>query len=397
MTDEERYSLMKKVVKKITPRSIDVLSKLNFYKRGKENSIKYDISKINEIIKKYNFPKNYNFIDEEKPTVHIKNQKYCGSCWAFSATTALAYRFHKLGIDIDLSPQYLLSCYIKNCSNGNYIIDTQLYLVKNGTTTEGCMPYSSADGETIEQCPTECKDGEELKKYYSKNAYSIFEEYNDKENYYDIVTVIMDQLINYGPVVSFISVYKDFYGLTNKEQCSNFIYSYDQHSDYIGGHAVVIVGYGFENEQFYWIIQNSWGEEFCDNGFAKIQFGQIGIEKIGFSEPYIESNSTEKEIDVKFQFNENCKLKFNVEENNTEDDYFEMTFMGVDSPYDDFYYQCGIPKINDKKEGVCNYELADLYYNHKGYYKFKDYQSLKINNIFNLDFSDLPQNQIYFY
>ena len=100
---------------------------------------------------------------------------------------------------------------------------------------------------------------------------------------------------------------------------------------------------------------------------------------------------------MKFQFNENCKLKFNVEENNTEDDYFEMTFMGVDSPYDDFYYQCGIPKINDKKEGVCNYELADLYYNHKGYYKFKDYQSLKINNIFNLDFSDLPQNQIYFY
>ena len=39
----------------------------------------------------------------------IKNQGYCGSCWSFASSTALSYRFHKKGINVDLSPQYPLS------------------------------------------------------------------------------------------------------------------------------------------------------------------------------------------------------------------------------------------------------------------------------------------------
>lgn len=38
-------------------------------------------------------------------------------------------------------------------------------------------------------------------------------------------------------------------------------------------HAVLIVGYDRTTDIPYYIVQNSWGEEFADNGFVKIAFG----------------------------------------------------------------------------------------------------------------------------
>ena len=200
----------------------------------------------------------------------------------------------------------MLSCYLGDCDNGYYLIDTQFLLVKNGTVTETCMPYSSENGTYIEKCQNECKNGEKFKKYKSKNAYSSTFDYSD--NYYDVVTIIIDQLINYGPVVSSIRAYSDLYDLIGPN-CKNEIYKYDGESEYEGGHAVVIVGYGYQDSKYYWIIQNSWGEYFCDNGFAKIEFGEINIEKVAFSEPYIENeeNIEEKNISIKLNLRDNSK------------------------------------------------------------------------------------------
>ena len=185
---------------------------------------------------------------------------------AFSSTTALAYRYHKLGIDVSLSPQYLLSCYLNDCNVGDYIINAQFALVTYGTVTEECFPYTSDDGEVIDECPTKCKNDDELKLYYAKNAYSTQLDYYNGD-YYDIVTIIMDQLINYGPVVSDIDCYDDFSDLYFSDNCTE-IYKYDGYSNYTGGHAIVIAGYGYEDSKFYWIIQNSWGTQFCGNGFC---------------------------------------------------------------------------------------------------------------------------------
>jgi cathepsin C len=47
-------------------------------------------------------------------------------------------------------------------------------------------------------------------------------------------------------------------------------------------HSVVLVGYGIENGKEYWMIQNSWGVHWGDNGYMKLRKGKnlINIESL---------------------------------------------------------------------------------------------------------------------
>ena len=386
LTEEERRSLLKRVTKLASYNPKDI--PLNQVSIRNSKGMEYEPSKIKEIINKYNFPESYNFIEAESAPVHIKDQGACGSCWAFASTTALAYRFFKKGIDVNLSPQHSISCYLPDCEAGDYLINSHFNLVKNGTVTEECFPYSSSYGVIRDTCPTQCKNGDDIVKYYEKNVYTTSEDYN-QEKYYEIVTAIIDQLTTNGPVESAIKVYEDFNELRSSDICQNIIYKYDGRSKFAGGHAVVIVGYGVENNRYYWIIQNSWGEGFCANGFAKIEFGQIQIEIVSFGEPYIDDNSEGKDININIEkVNSDCKLKFSA--SSDMNGSFEVYYKSDSN----FYYQCG-PIYPNTNEGICSYSFDSLLLE-KGTYKYISHDTLLNRDKYKLDFSS-SSNQFYFY
>ena len=400
---EKREELMNKYTRKITFESFnsnkDSFNSYNVLKDGFD----YDPKQITAILELYGFHQNYSFLEEHKITANVKDQGGCGCCWSHSVTTALAYRFKLKNLDIDLSPQDALSCYLRDCDYGNYLIDPQLNLIKNGTVTEQCLPFSSSEGVITDDCPVKCKDGSDIKKYYSQNAYKT-EETVTQTNFYDIVLLIIDQLVNKGPVVAGITVYEDFVDLSKDQaKCKNTVYRYNGKAEESGGHAVAVVGYGYWDGKYYWLIQNSWGPYSCDGGFIKVEFGQIGVEDVAFGEPYLEEEGKDP-AEIKFNYNKmdgNCNIELSLE--NTADiekwkNSLEFKFQ-TDDGRSNFNFQCGIlSSVKVNKKIACYYEYLNLEIPAKiNFFKYKGFQSLGKDNTFSLGSSSSQIKDFNFY
>jgi len=83
-----------------------------------------------------------------------------------------------------------------------------------------------------------------------------------------------------GPVTSNMLVFKD---LINYE---SGIYTqtddFGNPDDLIGAHAVLLVGWGRLNETDFWIVKNSWGADWGEDGYFKIQMGSSFLAHASF-------------------------------------------------------------------------------------------------------------------
>lgn len=350
---------------------ISKIEKLNLVDET-DISFKYDNIRIKEVLDQNNFPQEYNFMEENNIDPIIKNQDSCESSWSFASTTALSYRFLKIGKKVDLSPQEPFTNLNKECGEEHSAIGSQLYLIKNGTLNEKCNPT------TTENC---------LEKFFAKNAFTI-EPIYDEEHYYDYVKIIINQLINYGPVVSSILYYED---LKSGGFCNNDVYSYDENSKLIGRQDVVIVGYGLFNNKYYWLIQNSLGSNWCEDGLAKIEFGKVGIETVSFSEPYIREEYNEtKDISIDLKnivANSECFINFKTDSPNEDiKSNFEIILKNQKND-DKILYYCGVVPLINEDSNICVNDLNDDI--SEGTYEIYNISSLgkenefKINNQYN--------------
>jgi len=189
----------------------------------------------------------------------VKNQASCGSCVAFAAVGAtegqLRIQAYNPSWGVDLSEQHLFSCGGGSCSYGWYISSALNYLRNYGTPDESCSPYRAQSGQA--SCSNSCSD-------WQSRAFKI-----SSWNWISSSPSAIEAALMNGPLVAAFDVYTDFF------YYNGGVYHYTWGS-LEGGHAIVIVGYD-SNEQ-YWIVKNSWGN-WGEGGYFRIGFGEVGIEQ----------------------------------------------------------------------------------------------------------------------
>ena len=194
----------------------------------------------------------------------VKDQKSCGSCVAFGAVAVTEAQFriaaNNPSWSLDLSEQHLFSCGGGSCNWGWTITGALNRLQNYGTPDEACSPYQSGDGND-RSCPTRCSDGSD----WQSRAFKIL-----GWNWIDSTASSIEAALMNGPLVAGFDVYTDFF------YYAGGVYHHTWGA-YQGGHAITIVGY--DSNERYWIVKNSWGATWGENGYFKIGFEEAGIEQ----------------------------------------------------------------------------------------------------------------------
>ncbi|MEA1905852.1 MAG: C1 family peptidase [Euryarchaeota archaeon] len=198
-------------------------------------------------------------MDDKNWMPPVKNQGMCGSCWAFSALgiveAAINIHFNDSDKDIDLSEQHLVSdcCNAGSCRGGwpdaalKYIRDT-------GVPEESCYRYTSSDSAC-----TPCTD-------WAENSWKVA----DYEYVPSTTDAFKYALQTHGPLSVVLSAPDDWF------YYSGGVYEpvwTDENGVGWANHAIILVGWN--DSEGCWIIQNSWGTDWGEQGYARVLYGDL--------------------------------------------------------------------------------------------------------------------------
>ena len=269
----------------------------------------YEIAnqKLFDIDKEY--PSQFDLRD--KVNIKVEDQGGFGLCWDFALTKALETTYAlKYGVELDLSEMYI--DYITNNKTGRGDRDLhsggQQYLyyneaIRDGICKEEELPFSTEKEYNIEDVK-KCKSV-----VLAQSAFLIDEvEISLNRNKKTISKMIKEQLMNNGAVTASITFDQTDY---DNDTYTFFLPTYCIQNNSVS-HEVTIIGWddNFPKEKFKrhtyvsygtfadiepkedgaWIVLNSWGDEYGDNGIFYLSYESDIKNAFGFLDviPYEE-------------------------------------------------------------------------------------------------------------
>jgi len=183
-------------------------------------------------------------------TTPVKDQGYCGSCWAFAASEQIeSEAMRELGVTYTLSPQQLVECDRTSLGcNGGLQERAYNYVKRNGgIETEEAYPYTSGAAGESETCSADSS-----KFVLSLDGYETLKTEASMTSY----------VKSTGPVSIAIdaSTWSTYTGGILSD-CGTDI-----------NHAVQLVG--VDTDAGYWKVRNSWSESWGESGYIRLAYGQ---------------------------------------------------------------------------------------------------------------------------
>lgn len=179
----------------------------------------------------------------------VKDQGKCASCYAFTAAGAIEsiYKIKK-GTLYDLSPQQIVDCsqgQRNSGCRGGFMTNAYNYLNGNKLMKSADYPYTGVLGS--------CK-------YVSSKGVTNVPSHKvlPKNDVNAILNAVAQQPVSIG-MSAFCGSFMLYKGGIITKSCGSVL-----------NHAVLIVGYGSTNGQDFWIIKNSWGPSWGEQGYFRI-------------------------------------------------------------------------------------------------------------------------------
>lgn len=191
--------------------------------------------------------------------------------------------------DVELSVQTAVYCCSNGCHGGSASTVFE-YAHKNGLPSDTCQNYvalGSGSECTDEHICQNCKSGsgcwaqQNFTKFYASEYGTI------TGSCADLIAAMKAEIYARGPVACSVKATADLedWGLVGDQgdESRGAVYNGSPHTSGTN-HIISVVGYGATAAgQKYWVVRNSWGTYWADNGFFKLEQGtnQISIEHSG--------------------------------------------------------------------------------------------------------------------